>query len=92
MRWIMLVAAIFGFGLVFAAKTPGLLALGLVVGFVCLFFSLFGFAAARIASTSRSEVAMLTDKDISALQASVRKATQPQSQSQSLPPPQNNRL
>jgi len=83
-RWILLVAALLGFGLAFAAKTPGLLALGLVIGFVCLFLSLFGFAAARIASTARPEVAMLTDKDITALQASVRKQ---KAASQALPSP-----
>ena len=77
MRWIMLVAALFGFGLVFAAKSPGLLGLGLVIGFVCLFIALFGFAAARIASTSRPEIAMLTDREISALQAAVRKPAVP---------------
>ena len=84
MRWILLVAALFGFGLAFAAKTPGLLALGLVIGFICLFLSLFGFAAARIASTARPEVAMLTDKDINALQASVRKQ---KAAAPALPPP-----
>jgi len=77
MRWIMLLAALFGFALAFAAKTPGLLGLGLLIGFLCSFISLFGFAAARIASTSRPEVAMLTDKDITALQKSVRKPATP---------------
>jgi hypothetical protein len=77
MRWIMLVASMFGFGLVFAAKSPGLLGLGLLIGFTCLFISLFGFAAERIASTSRPEVAMLTDKEITALQQSVRKPAPP---------------
>ena len=77
MRWIMLLAALFGFALAFASKTPGLLGLGLLVGFVCSFISLFGFAAARIASTSRPEIAMLTDKDITALQKSVRKPAAP---------------
>ena len=89
MRWIMLVAAVFGFGLAFAARTPGLMGLGLLIGFVCLFISLFGFAAARIAATSRPEIAMLTDKEITALQQSVRK---PAPASQPLPSPRDSEL
>ena len=73
MRWILLLIALFCFALVFATKSPGLLALALLLGFACLFGSLFGFAAARIASTARPDVAMLTDKDITALRASIRK-------------------
>jgi hypothetical protein len=87
MRWIMLLAALFGFALAFASKTPGLLGLGLLIGFVCSFISLFGFAAARIASTSRPEVAMLTDKDITALQKSLRKPAAP-----ALPSPRDSGL
>jgi hypothetical protein len=73
MRWILLLIALFCFALVFAAKSPGLLALGLLLGFACLFGSLFGFAAERVAATARPDVAMLTDKDITALRASIRK-------------------
>jgi len=73
MRWVLLAGAVVGFGLFFAAKTPGLMGLGLVIGFGCLFFALFAFAAARIASTSRPDSMMLTDKDINALKASLRK-------------------
>ncbi len=83
MRWIMLLAAVLGFGLAFSARTPGLLGLGLVIGFVCLFFALLGFAAARIAATARPDTAMLTDKDMYALKASLRKTTP----APSLPPP-----
>ena len=90
MRWIMLLASMFGFCLVFAAKTPGLLGFGLLIGFVCMFISLFGFAAARIASTSRPEVAMLTDKEIAALQKSVRKPAAPASPA--LSPPRDSGL
>ena len=73
MRWIWLLIAMFGFAVVFSAKTPGTLGLGLVVGLVSLFGALLGFAATRIASSAQSEVALLTDKDINALRASVRK-------------------
>ena len=73
MRWILLLVAIFCFAVVFTTKTAGLLGLGLVLGLVCLFGSLFGFAAARVASVARPDAALLTDKDISALRASIRK-------------------
>jgi hypothetical protein len=73
MRWVWLLIAMFGFAVVFSAKTPGALGLGLVVGLVGLFGALLGFAAARIASSAQSEVALLTDKDINALRASIRK-------------------
>jgi hypothetical protein len=73
MRWVWLLIGMFGFAGVFSAKTPGALGLGLVVGLIGLFCALLGFAAARIASSAQSEVALLTDKDINALRASVRK-------------------
>ena len=77
MRWILLVVAVFGIGLAFSARTPGLMALGLFVGFGSLFVSLFAFAAARIASTSRPDAVLLTDKDINSLRASMRKPAAP---------------
>ena len=77
MRWVFLLVAMFGFAVVFSAKTPGALGLGLIVGLVGLFGALLGFAAARIASSAQSEVALLTDKDINALRASIRKPATP---------------
>ena len=73
MRWVWLLVAMFGFAVVFSAKTPGALGLGLIVGLVGLFGALLGFAAERIASSAKPEVALLTDKDITALRASIRK-------------------
>jgi len=73
MRWILLLLAVFGIALAVSAKTPGLLGLGLLLGFGCLFLALFAFAAARIASTARPDATLLTDKDINALRASLRK-------------------
>ncbi|MGA9335839.1 MAG: hypothetical protein WBV39_16275 [Rudaea sp.] len=73
MRWILLVVAILGFGLAFSAKTPGLMGIGLLVGFVALFAALFSFAAARIAATTRPDSTLLTDRDISVLRASLNK-------------------
>ena len=73
MRWILLLFAVVGFTLGFSAKTPGMLGLGLLVGIGCLFASLMGFAAERVASSARPDAALLTDKDISVLRASIRK-------------------
>ena len=73
MRWILVVVAILGLGFGLSAKTPGVMALGLLLGFGCMFASVFAFAAARIASTARPDAALLTDKDVNALRASVRK-------------------
>ena len=61
MRWIFLVLAIIGFSLAFAAKTSGLMEIGFLVGFVSLFAAFLGFAATRIASTSRPDTVMLSD-------------------------------
>ena len=73
MRWILLVVSILGLGFGLSAKSPGVMALGLLLGFGCMFASVFAFAAARIASTARPDAALLTDKDVNALRASVRK-------------------
>lgn len=77
MRWILLVVAVLGFSLTFAARTPGLMGIGLLVGFIGLLSALFGFAAARIASNSRPDAALLSDKDINVLRASLRKTAPP---------------
>ncbi|MBS0571423.1 MAG: hypothetical protein JSS28_12490 [Proteobacteria bacterium] len=74
MRWIMLLLAVFGFALGFAARTPGLMGLGLIFGFVGLIGAFFAFAAARVAATTRPDSALLADKDLAALRASVRKS------------------
>lgn len=73
MRWILLLLALGAFALAFSTKSPGLMGLCLIVGFVAMFIALFAFAAAKIEATSRPDVTLLTDKDISALRASVRK-------------------
>lgn len=73
MRWILLVLALVGFGLAFSAKTPGLLGFGLLIGLGALLGALFGFAAARIASTARPDAVLLTDRDINILRTSMRK-------------------
>ncbi len=73
MRWILLVLAVLGFALGFSAKAPGLMGLGFVLGFAFLFAAFFAFAAARVAANTRPDSALLTDKDIATLRASLRK-------------------
>jgi hypothetical protein len=90
MRWISLLAAVFGFAVAFASKTAGMMAFGLLLGFGCLFTALFAFAAARIASTARPDAALLTDRDISLLRASLRKpGANPAQSSPNLPSANN---
>ena len=78
MRWILLLLAFGAFVLAFSTKSAGVMGLALVVGLVVLVAALFAFAAAKIDATSRPDAALLTDKDINALRASVRKAKPPQ--------------
>lgn len=73
MRWILLLLAVLGFAVGFSAKTPGLMGVGFVLGFVFLFVAFFAFAAARVAANTRPDSALLSDKDINALRASLRK-------------------
>ena len=89
MRWVFLLGGMFGFAVAFSAKTPGALGIGLVVGFVGLFAALLGFAAARIAASAQSDAALLTDKDINALRASMRKPATPATSSVSSASAQN---
>jgi hypothetical protein len=73
MRWILLLVSVLAFGFAFSAKAPASMGWGLVLGFITLFSSLFGFAAQRVASSARPDVTLLTDKDINVLRASIRK-------------------
>jgi hypothetical protein len=69
MRWIMLGLTILGFALAFIAKTPGVLGIGIVLGFVGLFGLVFSMAAERVASRARSEASMLGGEDLALLRA-----------------------
>ncbi|HST27948.1 MAG TPA: hypothetical protein VLK26_06220 [Rudaea sp.] len=73
MRWILLLLAVSGFALGFSTRSPGLVGLGFVLGFVFLVAAFFAFAAARVAENSRPDSTLLTDKDIATLRASMRK-------------------
>jgi hypothetical protein len=67
MCWILLIVAVIGFSLGFSAKSAGLMGLGIVVGMFCLVGSFFGFAAARIESTARPDIAIMSPKDLQSL-------------------------
>jgi hypothetical protein len=73
MRWIFLLVALFGFTVAFSTKAPGTLGFGLLLGLIGLFGAFFGFAAERVASSARPDAALLTDKDLNVLRASMRK-------------------
>lgn len=73
MRWLALLIAVIGFALAFSTRSPGVLGFGLLLGFGGLLGALFGFAAARIAANAQPDNALLTDKDIATLRASMRK-------------------
>ena len=81
MRWILLLLATAALVLAFSTRSAGIMSVALVGGLVLLVAALFAFAAAKIESASRPDTALLTDKDINALRASVRKAKPPQPQS-----------
>ena len=69
MRWLMLGLTILGFALAFIARTPGVLGIGLLLGFVGLFGLVFSIAADRVASSARPDTAMLSTEDLAALRA-----------------------
>lgn len=69
MRWILLAAAIAGFGIAFTTTSPGLMGLGLIVGCAGLLGFGLALAASRIAQTAQSETALIVDPEIRALRA-----------------------
>ena len=74
MRWLLLVVSIAAFSVAYMAKTPIALGVSILVGLIALVGAFLGFAQARIEATARPDAAMLSDRDIAALQSAVRKA------------------
>jgi hypothetical protein len=58
MRWLMAALTVIGFAIAFVAGSVGLLAIGIVLGFIGLFGTVFAIAAARVSATSRPDAAM----------------------------------
>lgn len=73
MRWFFLLLSMVGFSFGFTTKIMTLAVLGLGCGFVGLILSILAFAAHRIQANAQSETALLTDKEVSQLRASVRR-------------------
>jgi hypothetical protein len=67
MRWLMLGLTIFGFALSFVTKSPVVLGMGLLLGFVGLFGLIFSLAADRVSASARPESAMLGPEDLAAM-------------------------
>lgn len=67
MRLVLLLAMVAGFALVFATHSPGLLALGLLLGIAGLFGFVFSLAAARVSANARPDTAMASVEDLAAL-------------------------
>jgi hypothetical protein len=74
MHWILLFVSLLGFSGAVFAPTPGLIGVGLLVGFVALFAGFFAMIAARIAERARPDATLLGDAEINALRKSVREA------------------
>jgi hypothetical protein len=66
-RVLLLLLTIAGFAIAFMAKSPGLLGLGLLLGFAGLFGFVLALAAARVSASARPDTAMATAADLAAL-------------------------
>lgn len=66
-RWLLLGLTILGFGVVFIAKSPGLLAFGLVLGMFGFLGFVLALAADRISASARPEASMASGEDFSVL-------------------------
>ncbi len=74
MHWILLLISLLAFGGAVFAPTPGLIGVGLLVGFITLFAGFFMMISARIAERARPDATLLADAEINALRKSVREA------------------
>jgi hypothetical protein len=68
-RWILIAVAFCGFLAAWFTHSPGMLALGLLVGFGGAFGAVLALASERIAANSRPESAMASSEDLVALSA-----------------------
>lgn len=86
-RWIMLGLTILGFALVFIAKSPGLLGLGLLLGIVGMIGFVSAIAAERISASARPDAAMASVEDLVALKKRPTSSAAPLAQHPSVGPP-----
>lgn len=66
-RWIMIAFTVGGFLTAFMTRSPGLLGIALLLGFIGLFGVVMSIAADRVSSNMRPETAMLQPEVIAAL-------------------------
>jgi len=64
MRWLWLAVAMLGFIMAGGTRSPGVMALGLLLGFGGLFCAVLAFAAARIAAGSRPDAMMISPEEL----------------------------
>lgn len=67
MRWVWMAIAILGFVVAYQAATPGLLGLGVLVGFVASTICVFSFASQRIQEIARPDAQMMTPAEMAAM-------------------------
>lgn len=74
MHWILLLISLVAFTAAVFAPSQGLIAIGMLVGFVTLFAGFFMMISARIAERARPDATLLGDAEINALRKSMREA------------------
>lgn len=71
-RWIMIAMTVIGVAMAFATKSPAVLGIALLLGFIGLFGIVMSIAADRISSGTRPETAMLQPEVIAAIRERAR--------------------
>ena len=66
-RWLMFALMIAGFAVAIVTKSPAVLGVGLVLGFIGLIGFVFSLAADRVAASARPDSAMLDTEDLAAI-------------------------
>jgi hypothetical protein len=85
MRWVWITIGMLGFALAWAAKTPGWLGIGLILGFIGITMTVFAIAAMRIEERARPEAMMISADELGQL----RKRPEGQRVLRPVPPPAN---
>lgn len=67
MRWLCIAVSMLGFIMAWTTKSPGVLALGLLLGLGGAFCAVLAFAAARIEANSRPDAMMITPEELGQL-------------------------
>lgn len=73
MPWILVGLSLAGMVVAFITKSPGVLALALLVTVVSMFCAIFAFAGRRIAANAQSDSAMLTPEVLAHIREKARR-------------------